>query len=343
MSPKLRVVTIGAGYFARFHIEAWQRLADAELCAICDLDPATLESAKELSPAAQTYTDVRRMLDQIKPDLIDIATPPATHTDLVSLAAEYGINAICQKPLAPTYAEAIQLVEHAEQAGITLAVHENFRFMPWHQEIARLISEDKIGKLHSISMRMRPGDGQGPEAYRARQPYFQKMERFLIHETAIHWVDTYRYLFGEITGVFARLRKLNPVISGEDAGYVIFEFANGTSGLFDGNRLNDHAADNTRLTMGECWVEGEKGVLRLDGYGKLWLKPHNQEEFQYHYEWQNRGFAGDCVYRTQQHFLQHFKNAEPLQNNARDYLRNIEIEEAIYQSADSGRWVSVNT
>lgn len=343
----LRVVTIGAGYFAQFHIEAWQRLPGAELVALCDLDQVKLESvAQQLAPPdlidkARTYTDIRSMLDEIRPDLIDIATPPASHQELVAIAAEYRINAICQKPLAPVYAEALQVVELAEQAGITLAVHENFRFMPWHQEIARLISAGRLGKLHSISMRMRPGDGQGEQAYLQRQPYFQQMERFLIHETAIHFIDTFRFLCGEITGVFARLRRLNPVIHGEDAGYVLFEFENNMSGLFDGNRLNDHVSDNTRRTMGELWIEGEQGVLRLDGYGQLWLKPHGQDEAQHHYQWQDNGFAGDCVYRTQQHFLRHFRDGEPLQNSARDYLRNIEIEEAVYQSAESGQWLNV--
>ena len=44
------------------------------------------------------------------------------------------------------------------------------------------------------------------------------MPRFLIHETGIHLIDVFRYLLGEITGVFARLRRINPVIKGEDAG-----------------------------------------------------------------------------------------------------------------------------
>ena len=54
---------------------------------------------------------------------------------------------------------------------------------------------------------MRPGDGQGKDAYFNRQPYFQKMERFLIHETAIHLIDVYRYLFGDIKSVFASLSR----------------------------------------------------------------------------------------------------------------------------------------
>ena len=44
------------------------------------------------------------------------------------------------------------------------------------------------------------------------------MPRFLIHETAIHLVDVFRFLMGEVAGVFARLKRFNPAVAGEDAG-----------------------------------------------------------------------------------------------------------------------------
>ena len=341
MQVPSRVAVIGAGYFARFQIEAWQRLTDAELVAVCDLLPQHQGIVQQLAPQATFYQNAARMLDELELDLIDIATPPATHQGLLELAAQRGLPVIVQKPLAPTYAESLKLVETAEQAGLALAVHENFRFQPWHQELRRIVEAGRLGRLHSIAMRLRPGDGQGERAYLDRQPYFQKMERFLIHETAIHFIDTFRFLGGEITGVMARLRRLNPVIAGEDSGTVIFDFSSGAYGLFDGNRLNEHAAENTRLTMGDAWLEGEGGVLRLDGFGRLWFKPHGEPEREHKYPWANKGFAGDCVYATQAHLLAHFRDGTLCQTLAQDYLRNIEIEEAVYRSAKEQRWLAV--
>ena len=89
--------------------------------------------------------------------------------------------------------------------GGQLVVHENFRWQPWYREAHRLIRDGVLGKLHSVAFRLRPGDGQGPRAYLERQPYFQKMPRLLVHETAIHWIDTFRFLMGEITAVYASL------------------------------------------------------------------------------------------------------------------------------------------
>jgi predicted dehydrogenase len=138
--------------------------------------------------------------------------------------------------------------------------------------------------------------------------------------------------------VFARLRRLNPHIRGEDAGLVLFEFASGAAGVFDGNRLVDFVADDPRLTMGEMLLEGAGGTLRLDGFGRLWLKPHKGPEREHVYAWQNRGYGGDCVHALQRHVVAHLQGGAPLENSDAAYLRNLEIEEAIYRAASSGQW-----
>jgi predicted dehydrogenase len=341
-SEPIRVALVGAGYFARFQLDAWRRLDGARLVAVCDRDPSTHAYVRSVDESIPVYGEMTAMLDAQKPGLVDIATPPDTHLALVADAAARGVRIICQKPLAPTRETAVQLVEECENAGVMLAVHENIRWAPWHREIGRLVGTEKIGQLHRISMRLRPGDGQGVDAYLSRQPYFQSMPRFLIHETAIHWIDTFRFLIGEITGVFARLEKLNPVIAGEDAGIIVFAFENGSTGIFDGNRLNDHVSDNPRRTMGEMWVEGSAGVLRLDGAARLWWKAHGEAEVEHAYEWQDRGFAGDAVFATQAHIVAHLRDGEPLENSGRDYLRNLDIEEAVYRSSEEGRWVELS-
>lgn len=342
--PPLKVVVVGAGYFAQFQLEAWQRLRReglVELLGVIDSDPTRRKTATENFSPDYEFVSVQQMFETVRPDLIDIATPPATHLELVSLAAEHKIDCIVQKPLAPDLTQARAVVESAQLAGIRLVVHENFRWMPWYQEMKRFLDAELLGTPHTISVRLRPGDGQGPEAYLARQPYFQQMPRFLVHETAIHFVDTFRYLFGEVVAVTARLRRINPVISGEDAGYIVLEFANGLTALIDGNRLNDHSGRNARLTMGEHWLEGSKGVMRLDGDGGLFFKPHGQTERIHNYRWRNLGFGGDCVFQLQQQIVHDVLAGTPSINSGADYLRNVVIEEAIYESNEQGKTVYV--
>jgi D-apiose dehydrogenase len=330
---RLRVAGVGAGYFSQFHLAGWHAIEEIELAAWCDRDPSKVKSVR-------AFDSVECMLDTVRPDLLDIVTPPETHLELVHAAAERRIPVVCQKPLAATYTEAVEIVETAERSGIAFIVHENFRWQPWYREMKHLIHVGILGMLHSVAFRLRPGDGQGPRAYLERQPYFQKMPRFLVHETAIHWIDTFRFLMGEVAAVYASLRKINPVIAGEDAGYILFDFASGATGLVDGNRLNDHVASNPRRTMGEMWLEGSGGVLRLDGDARLWWKPHREREIEHRYDRGREGaFGGGAVEHLQRHVVKHLLEGAPVENCGHDYLVNLRVEEAVYRSNEEGRKV----
>ena len=340
--PRLRVAGIGAGYFSRFHRDGWKRIDDVEVVGWCDTDPVKARHATAELGGARAFDDAAAMLDALQPQLVDIVTPPDTHEALVSLCASRGLATICQKALAPTLAEAVRIVDIAEAAGIAFVVHENFRWQPWYREAKRLIDAGTLGTPHAISFRLRPGDGQGPRAYLDRQPYFQRMPRFLVHETAIHFIDTFRFLMGEVDAVTARLRRMNPVIAGEDAGYVVFEFHDGATGLFDGNRLNDHVAANPRRTMGEMWLEGSAGVLRLDGDARLWWKPHQRDEAEHRYDrGDNAAFGGGCCEALQRHVVSHLSRGTPLENRGRDYLVNLDIQEAVYASHANGTRIAL--
>lgn len=336
---KIRVACVGAGYFSQFQYEAWRRL-DVDLAAICNKTEANAQKIADKFDIARVFTDFATMLDQVKPDLVDIITPPGTHLSYIEQAAARRIPVICQKPFTPSLDEAEQATAMMEEVDTPLIIHENFRFQPWYGEIKRQLDAGALGEIYQVSFRLRPGDGQGPEAYLARQPYFQDMPRFLVHETAIHLIDVFRYLFGEVRSVTAALKRLNPAIKGEDSGLMLFEFENGATGLFDGNRLADHPAKNRRLTMGEMLLEGSEGSLRLSGDGDLFLRRHGEnEERQVEYDWQDQNFGGDCVYALQRHVVEHLKSGAPVMNRARDYLTNIRIEEAAYSSSELGKRV----
>jgi predicted dehydrogenase len=339
---RLRVALAGAGYFSQFQLDGWARLPGVALAGICDLELPKAHALATRFGVAQAFADLPAMLDAVRPDLLDIVTPPATHAQFVAEAARRGIDTVCQKPFGRSYAEARSLAEVARGAGIRLAIHENFRFMPHFREMRRWIDAGRLGALHSVAFRLRPGDGQGPEAYLARQPFFQKMPRFLVFETAIHFIDTFRYLMGEVSAVTARLRRINPAIVGEDAGYLLLEFESGATGLVDGNRLNDHVAPNPRRTMGEGWLEGAAGVLRVDGDARLWWKPHQETEAEHAY---HRGrddtFGGGACDALQAHVLRHLREGAPLENSGADYLVNMRVMDAAYASHEQGRRVEI--
>lgn len=335
----LRVALVGCGFFGRFQAEAWARIEDATLVALADVDMARARALADRLGVPEVHRDVGAMLAAVHPDLLDIATPEASHATLIAEAAARRIAVVCQKPLAPSLAEAGAMVATAEAAGVPFLVHENFRFQPWYREARRLLDAGVLGALHSLTFRLRPGDGQGPRAYLDRQPYFQTLPRLLIHETAIHLIDVFRYLAGEPEAVYARLYRRNPAVRGEDAGLFILEFPGSVAALFDGDRHVDFPADDPRLTMGTFQLDGSAASLRLDGWGRLWLKPHGQPETEHRHAWSNSGPSGNSVESFQRHVVDHLVRGEPAETMARDWLRNMLVEEAIYRSAATGRRV----
>jgi D-apiose dehydrogenase len=335
-----RIAMVGAGYFARFQLEGW-RDAGAPVAALCDVDLVRAQTLGADFGKPRCFSHAAVMFDAVRPTLVDVVLPPAAQGAVVRAALERGIPTVCQKPFGQDLREAETLTAFAEDRRTLLAVHENFRFTPWFREARRLIDSGHFGRLHGVSFRLRPGDGQGPRAYLDRQPYFQQMPQLLVRETAVHFIDSFRFLLGQVHAVTARLRRLNPVIAGEDAGLVIFEFDDARSGLFDGNRLNDHVAANPRRTMGEMWLEGEAGVLRLDGEARLWWKPQHGAENEHLYNHGGAGAFGGACTALQAHVLAHLREGAVLENSARDYLSNLYVQAAIYRSHASGRRIEM--
>ncbi|MEO0619916.1 MAG: Gfo/Idh/MocA family oxidoreductase [Pseudomonadota bacterium] len=343
MGASFRVGVVGAGYFGRFHVDGWRRIPDATLVGVYDIDGERAATALREAGANEglVFSSASQLLD-IAPDILDITTPPETHLALIREAAGRVPYIICQKPFCGGLEGARQAIAICEAAGTQIAVHENVRFQPWYRVMRQLIDAGAVGTPYQISFRFRPGDGQNANAYLDRQPYFRTMERFLVHETAIHWIDTFRYLFGEIKAVTAQLTRRNPVIAGEDGGTILFRFASGATGVFDGNRLADHAAADPRLTLGEMLVEGSTGSLQLSGAGHVARRAFGTSEWTgVDFTWQDRHFGGDCVMLCNYASVDAWRRGDTPETAASLYLRNMEIAEAIYVASNTGRSVDV--
>ena len=337
----LKGVCVGAGYFSSFHFDAWQRIPEVNIAAICDSDLTKAEQAGQRFGHSRSYSDYREMFDQVRPDFVDVISPPPSHAAICDEAGKRGIAIICQKALAPNFQQSQSIVESAKGHGVRLMVHENFRFQPWHREIRRMIDARAVGdRLHQLYFRSRMGDGWGADAYLGRQPYFREMPQLLVFETGVHFIDTFRYLAGEIDETYAMLKRLNPVIAGEDSALLTFRFASGATGIWDANRYNESNCDDPRYTFGEFVVEGNGGSIRLYTDGRLTLQPLGGPERDHAYHHERRGFGGDCVYFTQKHFIDGLLNDQPFETSGDAYLRTLRVEEAAYESASLNRPVS---
>jgi predicted dehydrogenase len=337
----LRGVGIGAGYFAPFQYEAWTRLPGVAIVAMSNRTEASAREIMARHAVPKFYRDWREMIDKENPDFVDIITPPETHEEICAYAAARGVHIICQKPLAPSLAESERIVRLADDAGVRFMVHENWRWQPWYREVKRIQTAGTIGEFTHVDFKMRMGDGWGADAYLARQPFFRAYPRLLIYETGVHFIDTFRYLLGPVTKVYASTRRLNSVIQGEDSAQVMLTFSGGATALWDANRYNESEARNPRYTFGLLRIDGTKGHLTMDSESNVRIKRLGEEAYQHEYSREPRNFAGDCVFFLQQHFVECMRSGEPFEANGRDYLETIRVVEAAYESAQRGAVVDV--
>ncbi|GAL66749.1 Gfo/Idh/MocA family protein [Jejuia pallidilutea] len=333
--PKLKGVAIGAGYFSKFQYEAWTRIPEVEITALCNSNKERAHAIMTAYGVKNHYTDYKEMILKEKPDFVDIITPPETHFEMCKFAADNGVHIICQKPLAPTFEESKRIVEYVSKKNVRFVVHENFRFQPWHREIKKLIDNDEVGDVFNLNFRSRMGDGWGEDAYLSRQPYFRDYKKLLIYETGVHFIDTFRYHAGEVKDVFAILKRLNPVIKGEDAGLMLLNFESNTTALWDANRYNENNFKNPRYTFGEYLVEGSKGTIRLYSDGKITIQNLGKQETEHQYIHNNIGFAGDCCYIFQHDFVSNLISGTAFETNGINYLKTLKVQEAVYKSAET--------
>jgi D-apiose dehydrogenase len=277
------------------------------------------------------------MLVRERPDFVDIITPPETHLELVTRAAARGVAVVCQKPLAPSWEESLRVVETARAAGIRFVVHENWRWQPWYREMKRRLDAGDLGELFSISVTMRVGDGWSDDAYLSRQPFFRTYPRLLIYETGVHYLDTFRFLGGEVESVYARLQRRNPVIFGEDAGQVVVAFRGGATAILDASRYNEAVSSDPRYTFGTVRLDGSRGHIELDLEGNLTFKPLGQAQRPIGYVHERVGFAGDCVHAFQRHVTDRLLDGAPFESTGEDYLNTVALVEACYRSAETGQ------
>ncbi|MFS4483673.1 Gfo/Idh/MocA family protein [Hyunsoonleella sp. 2307UL5-6] len=338
---KLKGVAIGAGYFSKFQYEAWTRIPEVEITALCNSNKERAKGIMDNYGVKKHYTDYKEMILAEKPDFVDIITPPETHFEMCKFAADNGVHIICQKPLAPTFEESKRIVDYVSTKNVRFVVHENFRFQPWHREIKKLIDNDEVGDLFNLNIKSRMGDGWGEDAYLSRQPYFRDYKKLLIYETGVHFIDTFRYHAGEVKNVFAILKRLNPVIKGEDSGLMLLNFESNATALWDANRYNESNIENFRYTFGEYLVEGSKGSIRLYNNGKITIQHLGKPEKEHQYIHNNIGFAGDCCYIFQRDFIDNLIANTAFETDGASYLKTLEVQEAVYKSSKTNLPVNI--
>ncbi len=271
MKPKLRVAMAGAGFASGLHLAGWKRVTNAEVVAICDpSQEKAAERAREFGVSA-VFRDAAAMLAEVKPDALDVVAPMHMHVPLCLLAADRGVHILCQKPLAPSLAEARDL-SRAIHGKVRLMVHENWRFRAQYRRLRSWLDAGDLGEPVSSIMQVHSSglleDQAGVLPQLVRQPFFAQLERLLIGEVLIHHLDVLRWLLGPMRVAAVRTGRLCAAVKGEDHAVILLEGQKRWA-LLDGNLATPGApptpSDRLELVGTKGTALFENNTLQLRG------------------------------------------------------------------------------
>jgi len=194
----LRIGLVGAGGVARYaHLPAYRRLG-LTVTAICDVDEAV---AREVAAEFGVDAVVSRpelLIGRDDVDVLDIATPPSTHADLIVLFAQAGKPMLVQKPLCTTRAQFGQITRVHARHDPWIRLNLTGRYVSAWRKVAALLAAGEIGRPFLCTIRNRDWWDRDPGRWD------HEVENYIVFEMLIHHLDLCRYWFGAPARVSAR-------------------------------------------------------------------------------------------------------------------------------------------
>src|SRR5262252_7699047 len=106
----LKVAIVGCGKIADAHAAAIRRIEGCEIVGVCDREPLMARQLYERFPVKRYFTNVPELLDETRPDVVHITTPPQSHFDIARLCLERHCHLYVEKPFTLDSEEARQLL-----------------------------------------------------------------------------------------------------------------------------------------------------------------------------------------------------------------------------------------
>jgi UDP-N-acetyl-2-amino-2-deoxyglucuronate dehydrogenase len=335
---KVKFALVGCGAISKKHVAALGRLAEAEVVGACDISPEAAHGfqAQHDIPA---FTDPAEMIARTDPDVLNVLTPSGLHHRSIMELMHFDRHFVVEKPLALRLDLIDEILQECDQRGLNVFVVQQNRFNPPVRKLKEAITSGRLGKLVLGAIRMR---------WRRDQAYYDQvswrgtwaMDGGVLTNQASHHLDMLLWLMGDVESVMAKTATRLADIEAEDTGVVIIKFRNGALGVVEATTAT--RPDNLE---GSISVLGEKGTVEIGGFFmndlKEWRfaepKPEDEEVRSQHarvpkeFAWNHTEYFRDVVRSLQ-------AGTKGLVDGL-EGRRSVELINAIYESAETGREV----
>jgi len=325
-------------------------------------NPEKLKALSEKSGISQWSTNLREVLD----DPGNTVYFDALTTDLryqnVKMAIEAGKHIYCEKPVAGTTGEALQLYRLAHSAGVKHGVVQDKLWLPGIQKLKALIDEGFFGRL--LSVRGNFGywvfDGETVPAQRPSWNYRKEDGGGIILDMLCHWRYVLDNLFGEVKSVYClgtthiprrRDEQNQPYpCTADDACYAVFQLEDGIIAQFNSSwvtrvRRDDLLTIQVDGTDGSavaglrnCWIQAATSTPR-----PVW-NPDEENKYNFFNDWQ--AYQGDAAYDNAfkiqwELFLKHIVFDTPFSWTLLEGAKGVQLAEKGYESWESNAVVEI--
>ena len=261
----MKYALIGCGRIATNHIKAAvnNRL---EIAAVCDVLPEAMENLLskhnlEADSSIVRYTDYVKMLEEIRPELVSIATESGIHAEIALACIDRGIHVIIEKPMAMSMADADEIIRRSEEKNVKVcACHQN-RFNIAVQKTRAALENGRFGRLSHGSIHVRWNRNEG---YYTQAPWrgTWAQDGGCLMNQCIHGIDLLRWMMGdEVEEVYGITRQqFHNYLEAEDVGMAVVKFKNGAVGTIEGT--TNVYPKNLEETL---YIFGQNGTVKVGG------------------------------------------------------------------------------
>jgi predicted dehydrogenase len=332
---ELRFALFGAGFWSSYQLAGWREIPGARCVAIYNRTRAKAEKLAEEFDVPAVYDDPAELLAKEELDFVDIVTDVDSHVRFTKMAAERGLAVICQKPLAPTLAEAEEMVRFCEERGVTLLVNENWRWQTPIREFKKVLDLGQIGQVFRGRIDMISGF-----PVFINQPFFKDLEQFILTDLGSHILDVARFLFGEPTRLYCQTQQVHRDIKGEDVATVMLQTETAT--VVCELAYAENFVEREYFPQTLIFAEGAKGSAELTG--DYWIRTTTSEgtfakrHAPPRYPWADPAYdvVHSSIVPCQKDLLRHLQGGQSAETTGADNLKTVRLVFRSYDSAASG-------